>query len=270
MREPESIPFRLAGCRGEIGDEGVSREGCVYKHDLSCADLKTCRVVTSKSGVASDENSLELMKLAAEEIEKKTNGLRPYLIISHLHRSRLDPNREDLEGAQGDPLAIQAYREFHSAINHAKSVVKRGLLVDFHGFNLDWETRNRTEIGYLISKDPLNQREFDVKETSFRALVTRRKLDKNLILGNESVGAFFEESGYPAVPSPSRSPGSVRYYRGGFITRYHGSRYDENDEIDAVQLEFPRQLRMGGSDVVNKLGKTTGGIIVKFYNAWYE
>ena len=50
----------------------------------------------------------------------------------------MDPNREDLEGAQGDPLAIQAYREFHSAINHAKSVVKRGLLVDFHGFNLDW------------------------------------------------------------------------------------------------------------------------------------
>ena len=50
----------------------------------------------------------------------------------------MDPNREDLEGAQGDPLAIQAYREFHSAINHAKSAVKRGLLVDFHGFNLDW------------------------------------------------------------------------------------------------------------------------------------
>ena len=50
----------------------------------------------------------------------------------------MDPNREDLEGAQGDPLAIEAYREFHSAINHAKSVVKQGLLVDFHGFNLDW------------------------------------------------------------------------------------------------------------------------------------
>ena len=73
------------------------------------------------------------------------------------------------------------------------------------------ETRNRTEIGYLISKDPLNQREFDVKETSFRALVTRRKLDKNLILGNESLGAFFEEAGYPAVPSPSRSPGCVMF-----------------------------------------------------------
>ena len=31
LREPESIPFRLAGCRGVIGEEDVSREGCVYK-----------------------------------------------------------------------------------------------------------------------------------------------------------------------------------------------------------------------------------------------
>ena len=48
-----------------------------------------------------------------------------------------------------------------------------------------------------------------MKETSFRALVTRRKLDKNLLLGNESLGAFFEKAGYPAVPSPTRSPGLV-------------------------------------------------------------
>ena len=53
-------------------------------------------------------------------------------------RSRLDPNREDLQAAQGDPSALKAYKEFHSAINHAKSVVKRGLLIDFHGFNKDW------------------------------------------------------------------------------------------------------------------------------------
>ena len=53
-------------------------------------------------------------------------------------RSRLDPNREDLQAAQGDPSALRAYKEFHSAINHAKSLVKRGLLIDFHGFNKDW------------------------------------------------------------------------------------------------------------------------------------
>ena len=35
-------------------------------------------------------------------------------------------------------MALKAYNEFHSAINHAKSIVERGLLIDFHGFDKDW------------------------------------------------------------------------------------------------------------------------------------
>ena len=35
-------------------------------------------------------------------------------------------------------MALKAYKEFHSAINHAKSIVERGLLIDFHGFDKDW------------------------------------------------------------------------------------------------------------------------------------
>ena len=31
LKEPESIPLRLAGCKGVVGEAGVSREGCVYK-----------------------------------------------------------------------------------------------------------------------------------------------------------------------------------------------------------------------------------------------
>ena len=31
LRDKESIPMRLAGCRGVVGEEGVSREGCMYK-----------------------------------------------------------------------------------------------------------------------------------------------------------------------------------------------------------------------------------------------
>ena len=169
------------------------------------------------------------------------------------------------------------------------------------------ELRNRTELGYLISKQPLNDREFDPLKTSLRSLVVRKNLDKDFFLGNKSLGAMFEEAGYAAVPSPDRSPGNylltensniqlklnyfifvndrilslfcnrfitintgdVRYYRGGFITRYHGSRYDDNDEVDAVQIEFPRQLRMGGEKVVNLLGKAVGDILVNFYNTWY-
>ena len=45
----------------------------------------------------------------------------------------MDPNRDISEAAQGNTLAIEAYREFHAAINHVKQKVKRRLLVDFHG-----------------------------------------------------------------------------------------------------------------------------------------
>ena len=48
-------------------------------------------------------------------------------------RSRLDPNREILEAAQGNNLAIEVYKEFHASITHAKQRVKRGLILDFHG-----------------------------------------------------------------------------------------------------------------------------------------
>ena len=48
-------------------------------------------------------------------------------------RSRMDPNREILEAAQGNDLAIEVYKEFHASINHAKQRVKRGLILDFHG-----------------------------------------------------------------------------------------------------------------------------------------
>ena len=41
-------------------------------------------------------------------------------------------------------------------------------------------------------------------ETSFRALIKRRNLGKDFFLGEQSLGSFFEEAGYDAVPSPNQ------------------------------------------------------------------
>ena len=66
-------------------------------------------------------------------------------------------------------------------------------------------------MGYLISKAPLNEGEFDVAETGFRALVKRNDLDKNFVLGSKSLGAFFEKAGYAAVPSNKNpKPGKAK------------------------------------------------------------
>ena len=37
-----------------------------------------------------------------------------------------------MEGAQGDPIAVKAYEEFHGANIRAQEEIKTGLLVDFH------------------------------------------------------------------------------------------------------------------------------------------
>ena len=64
--------------------------------------------------------------------------------------------------------------------------------------------------------------------------------------------------------------GNYKYFRGGFITRCHGSLFDKDGEIDAVQLEFPKELRKGGKRVVDRLGKATGKAIAQFYKSWYQ
>ena len=63
-------------------------------------------------------------------------GDTPHLIVSHLHRSRLDPNRPVSEAAQGNDEAVAAYKAFHGAITFAHKSVgdKPGLHLDFHGY----------------------------------------------------------------------------------------------------------------------------------------
>ena len=58
-----------------------------------------------------------------------------------------------------------------------------------------------------------------------------------------------------------------KYYRGGYITRYHGSRYGGN--IDAIQVEIPAELRMRSLER-EKFAKALGRSIHKFYQTNYS
>ena len=51
-------------------------------------------------------------------------------------RKYLDPNRNVSEAAQGNKFATSVYNEFHEAIEDAKLKVKRGLLIDIHGYSV--------------------------------------------------------------------------------------------------------------------------------------
>ena len=193
--EPPSIPVRGPGCRREAGGECQFGRG---PREEECDTDLRCRVITGR-----DTNSGEIARVVFTKYLELT-GLTPHLVISHLHRSRLDPNRDLPEAAQGDPEAIRAYRAFHGSIEAAHRSLgdQPGLHLDFHGYR-DIRNQNNTMIGYLYRKQELNNADFSRSTPSIQALLNRTGLPaEEFVFGKGSLGSMFEKSGYRAVPSP--------------------------------------------------------------------
>lgn len=204
----------------------------------------------SFSGV-SDSKTLELTQALAQEI-KRTTGLRPHIILNHLHRSKLDANRAMSLAAQGDVNTEAAWKAFHAYIDDAKTQVLKnheGLLFDIHG---NAHRPQRTEVGLLIKgKDFISEDlEQYVDRSSLKAMVrTGKATMTELIKGDYAMGTLLSEKGILATPGKS-VPNPVnegifpdgRYFNGGYNTARHGSKFSGN--ISAIQLEFNSDVRM--------------------------
>ena len=63
-----------------------------------------------------------------------TDANRPHVVRCHLHRSKVDANRDLGEAAFGNADAGLAWKEYHDFIDKAKrSITGRVLYVDIHG-----------------------------------------------------------------------------------------------------------------------------------------
>lgn len=193
-----------------------------------------------------DANTQDLARRLAEAIFVQT-GCRPHLIINHLHRRKMDANRDLAEAADGNALAGQAWEDFHDFISAAKASVTndygKGLLIDLHGHA---HAIQRLEWGYLLYEDELalpdpvlNSEEY-LGYSSIRQLALANlsaSLHAALLRGPLSLGQLVYDRGYPGVPSatqPAPAAGDP-YFSGGYNTNRHGSRF--GGAIDAVQLE---------------------------------
>jgi N-formylglutamate amidohydrolase len=102
--------------------------------DLQPADMpdRTC----NDPVYATDLYTIELAKQIDSAFFELT-GCHPHLIISHLHRRKLDCNRTLLPAACNDPQAVIAWNEFHGFITQAQTSVLtqfgEGFYVDLHG-----------------------------------------------------------------------------------------------------------------------------------------
>jgi len=157
-------------------------------------------------------------RLVAKVIEKSDKV--PYLIITHLHRSKLDVNRLKDAAAQGNPIAEGAWFAYHDYIASAQLKLKgeygtvrgeikrnqdiegvRGLLIDLHGYagKNDWQSEDGTigpppfiHWGYRIPGRFLNDNvnEFGNSTFAHASSLENEDLD-SLIRGPTSIGSRF-------------------------------------------------------------------------------
>jgi hypothetical protein len=197
--------------------------------------------------LVTDTNSRETV-LAVRDALIEQSGSAPHVVISHLKRTKLDPNREIDEAAQESPFAENAWREFHHFIEVAEGVVVAefggGLYLDLHGHGHpnDW-----VELGYLLSASDLAQSDdvLDgstyIDKSSIRALARDVEIPfSQLLRGPDSFGGKLAAVGVRSVPSPDDpSPGTEAYFSGGYNTLRHGSGPAER-VVSGIQLELPR------------------------------
>ena len=122
------------------------------------------------SGTAvQDPNADDLARRIAAALAALT-GRRPHLVLLHLHRKKLDANREIEEAAEGDPRAERAWHEYHRWIETAERTVSRehgrGFYVDVH---VHGHSVPRIELGYLLSASDLARADTVLKPAELRA-----------------------------------------------------------------------------------------------------
>jgi len=191
-----------------------------------------------------DSNVQDLIRKIGETIFAR-EGRYPHIIICHLERIKLDANREIIEATQGNPFAIQAWKEWHSFIDTAAQQVQKsfgkGFYIDLHGFSS--HPVQRLEIGYLLSGSTLSLSDSELNKpaygnsSSIRTMIPISGMTfSQLLRGPRSLGSFFENRGYPAVPSEKQpNAGSSAYFSGDYNTYRHGSA--GGGPISGVQIE---------------------------------
>jgi len=210
--------------------------------------LKPDNVLARRYGVTGiDSNTVPLAEMIIEELAVRYGG-KPHAIISRLHRTKLDPNRDLEEAAQGDPTAIAAWHRFHDSAQKAcDSVMKKngiGLLLDIHGHR---HFDQRVELGYLIKADVLKYSDAElnadaalIASTCIRDLVKRSPQSfAELVRGPQSLGGLLEYRGFRCLPSPSKANPAflAGFYSGAYDVSTHGSR--SGGTVSAIQVECP-------------------------------
>lgn len=228
-----------------------------------------------------DSYTLNVAESITTSLGNANGGKCPWVVISHLHRSKLDPNREVGEAADGDANAVAAYNEFHAFITAAQIKVYnlhgddgdgiKGMLLDLHGYSgTAWNASGAgyTQYGYRLLESTLEQDPLPDSPSGSLTHASQRYGTGGLeyyVRGNGSMGALVpqidnlllvgdlpencgEPMPSPDIPSPQElcddlGLATCDYKSGGYDLSSHENNIIAGLKMNAVQIELPRCIR---------------------------
>jgi hypothetical protein len=227
----------------------------------------------SYGAFVTDANTYQLAGKIADALEARV-GARPHLISLTLQRRKLDANRAIEEAAQESVYAEQAWHEYHDLIDLAKRTVTEahgeGFYMDVHGHGHEIQM---LELGYLLRSSDLERSDAELEAEGFADRTSVRTLADTsphgfveILRGATSLGALYQEEGYPSVPGPlHKDPGGAPYFSGGYNTRRHGS--IGGGPISGFQLEANRHGVRDSEENRRAFAEATAAVLERFFEA---
>ena len=199
------------------------------------------------------ENTRKVAEQFAYFFNANSNGLYPHIIYNNISRSKLDPDLNQMDGAQGNSYANLSYGTYHSflqtAIDSVEAYFDTGILLNLVEHN---HSNQKVELGYLLSASDLDLTNLQLNSYSAQSSVSQiadisTSSFAEVIRGYNSLGTLIVGRSYTsndvaysfeAVPTlDNPTIGSTDYSSGGYTIAQYGS--SNGGKINGIDVATP-------------------------------
>ena len=199
------------------------------------------------------ENTRKVAEQFAYFFNANSNGLYPHIIYNNISRSKLDPDLNQMDGAQGNSYANLSYGTYHSflqtAIDSVEAYFDAGILLNLVEHN---HSNQKVELGYLLSASDLDLTNLQLNSISAQSSVSQiadisTSSFAEVIRGYNSLGTLIVGRSYTsndvtysfeAVPTlDNPTIGSTDYSSGGYTIAQYGS--SNGGKINGIDVATP-------------------------------
>ena len=225
------------------------------------------------------ENTRKIAEQFAYFFNANSNGLYPHIIYNNVSRSKLDPDLNQMDGAQGNSYANLSYGTYHSflqtAIDSVEAYFDAGILLNLVEHN---HSNQRVELGYLLSASDLDLTNLQLNSYSSQSSVSHiANLSSSsfaeVIRGYNSLGTLIVGSSYTsndvnytfeAVPTlDTPTIGSSDYSSGGYTITQYGS--SNGGKINGIDVATPFAGFRDNANAYRALAVILEGSVKSFY-----